>query len=73
MKPALHHDFQIDDYVSFLVAPDDRRFGTVVGVSTQHIIFTYIILLDIPMHVDDHDRPWRAVTMSGGQLELQDG
>jgi hypothetical protein len=70
LKPSLHHDFQIDDRVFFDIGSNKVCSGTITGIASQHIIFTYIITLDKPLTVDGYAKPWRTVTMPGGCLNL---
>ena len=70
MKPSLHYDFQIDDHVVFDIGSNKVCTGTITGIASQHIIFTYIITLDEPLTVEGHAKLWRTVTMPGGCLKL---
>lgn len=67
VKPGLHEDFKIDQRVSFDLN-GLKGTGTIVGVSFANIIFSYIILLDTPLQVPDYDKPWKAITLCGGDL-----
>jgi hypothetical protein len=68
MKPTLHREFQIDERVKFDVGPGVERSGTITGIAFQHVIFSYIITLDEPLYVPEHDKPWTTVVMPGGCL-----
>ena len=45
--------------------------GTVVGISSIHVIFTYIVLLDVPLTISYG--VVKAVVVSGPELESEDG
>jgi hypothetical protein len=69
MKPGLHRDFQIEEHVRFEIGPGIERTGRITGISSEHIVFIYIITLDEPLIVKGHDRPWTTVTIPGGCLK----
>ena len=46
-------------------------YGRVVGISSIHIVFGYIVLLDHPL--DTEYGPQCAVVVNGPQLESEDG
>lgn len=48
-----------------------KAFGTVVGVSSMHVIFHYIILLDEPFQAEFGEI--RALTVIGSELTSEDG
>ena len=68
MKPALHEDFEIDQKVT-IDLDGLKATGTIIGISSAHIIFSYIVLFDEPLKVPDYDKLWKAVTIFGGQLK----
>lgn len=69
LTPTFHEDFQIDQRVSFRISGEGPTLtGTIVGVSSVHIISFYIILLDEPYVVPEYNAPWRAVVMPGGEI-----
>ena len=70
LKPSLHYDFQIDDHVVFAVDPHTLCSGTITGIASQRIIFTYIITLDKPLTVEGYAKPWTTVPMPGDCLKL---
>ena len=45
--------------------------GTVVGVSSIHVIFTYIVLLDRPVQIEGEEM--RAIVVVGPDLRGLDG
>lgn len=46
--------------------------GTVVGISSMHVIFNYIVLLDEPKEDSDYGT-WKAISVSGTVLTGEDG
>ena len=63
-QPTLHKPIPMEARV---IVPHIDRVGTVVGISSMHVVFTYIVLLD---------EPWedqRAVVAHGPLLEGEDG
>ena len=69
--PALHDPFDIDQRIRLtrISKELDGVEGTIVGISMASLVYHYIILLDTPLTVKGHDRPWRAVSIPGGCLE----
>jgi hypothetical protein len=45
--------------------------GTVVGISSIHVLFFYIVLLDAPLQTPYGEQ--RAIAVSGSQLDSEDG
>lgn len=69
-KPTLHLEVPIGSRV--LIPTTYRndgksRAGTVIGVSSMHVIFTYIILLDEPIG------ECSGVAVNGPELDAEDG
>lgn len=50
---------------------DSERLGTVVGVSSVHVVFGYIVLLDEAIPTDYG--PARAIVMNGPEIETPEG
>lgn len=73
MKPTLHKPVPMNTNVRIPEGWFGHSVtGRVVGVSTMHVIFHYIVLLDKPY--DDNDfGVIQAVTVSGPDLESADG
>jgi hypothetical protein len=46
--------------------------GTVAGIAQIHVVFQYIIILDEP-YIDPSYGEMRAITVSGPELEGEDG
>lgn len=73
MKPTLHHPVPMNARV---IIPDYYgpfvKTGTVVGVASMHVVFTYIVLLDKP-HNDADFGLISAVVVNGAELEGVDG
>jgi len=71
-KPAMHEDFEINQRVIFDIdgSKELKGTGTIIGLATEHIFNTYIILLDLPMLVPEHKAPWRAIVVSGCSMKL---
>lgn len=69
MTPTLHKPIPMDSRVriqeSFL---GEETYGTVIGVSSMHVIFTYIVLLDSPRTADFGT--YRAVAVHGTELRV---
>jgi hypothetical protein len=68
LSPTLHEDFLINTRVSFDVGDGVRRFGVISGIGFQHIIFAYLITLDVPIHVPGWNTPWTVISLPGGLL-----
>ena len=69
-KPTLHREVPMESRVlipSTYRNDGKSRLGTVVGISSMHVIFTYIVLLDEPI------KDFRAVVVNGPELEAEDG
>jgi len=45
--------------------------GTVVGIASLHVIFSYIVLLDSPLQTEYGE--WKAIVVHGPSLETPDG
>ena len=75
MEPTLHKPIPMETRVRFPrgLNPNatDYQYGTVVGVASLHVLFTYIVLLDEPM--DSAEGRVRAVGVIGPLLESADG
>jgi hypothetical protein len=69
IKPMLHKEFLIDERVAFDFGDGSslKGTGTIVGIASMHVIFTYIVLLDRPLNVESFEN-WKAFTVPGGQL-----
>lgn len=71
-EPALHKPVPMDTRVRipahYLGKP---AVGTVVGVSSVHVIFTYIVLLDEA--VSSEYGKIRALSINGAELDSEDG
>jgi hypothetical protein len=72
MEPTLHLPVPMNSRVRI---PDTflggKATGTVVGVAMEHVIFTYIVLLD-----ESHQAPFgeiRAIVVPGPLLTSEDG
>lgn len=73
MKPTLHKSIPMNTAVRLPVDwLGHEATGVVVGVATMHVVFMYIVLLDVP-HQDKDFGEIRAVTVGGPQLESVDG
>lgn len=72
LKPTLHYPVPMNTRVRI---PDSylnrKSFGTVVGVSSSHIVFLYIVLLDEPFQADFGEI--RALSVIGSELVSEDG
>lgn len=78
MKPTLHLPIPLETRVRVIraffapIPREDRFVGTVVGIATMHVIFTYIVLLDTPWQDPDFGLT-RAIVVQGTGLESEDG
>lgn len=82
MKPTLHLPIPLETRVRVIrnfFGPstvtgkrEDKFVGTVVGIATIHVIFTYIVLLDTPSEDPDFGL-CRAIVVQGTGLESEDG
>lgn len=74
-EPALHKPIPLQTRVSIpknYIGPDRESYaGRVVGISSLHIIFTYIVLLDVP--VETEYGLTSAVCVSGAELMNEQG
>lgn len=75
LTPALHRPVPMNSRVlvpsNYLGRPEAdlaSRTGTVVGISSMHVIFTYIVLLDIPYNDPDYGE-MKALAAPGSELE----
>jgi hypothetical protein len=48
-NPAFRVTFNVDDHIQFNITNQIRGTGTVLGLALDHIIKTYIVLLDEPI------------------------
>ena len=72
-QPTLHHPVPMGARVKVPAIYDTPpQEGTVVGVASMYISFTYIILLDNPV-VDPDFGEIKAITKQGQDLEGVDG
>ena len=76
IQPRLHEPFLINSRVklSHHFSQDKKTpiFGTIAGIASMDVSFTYIILLDKPIEVSYVCGPNQvtAVAVNGTQLEL---
>jgi hypothetical protein len=73
MKPSLHKPVPMESRVivpKHYLDRDDVK-GTVVGVASMHVIFTYIVLLDEP--IDTEYGTCRAIVVNGPELRGENG
>lgn len=68
IPPALHPDYEIDQRVLCDLGDGRKVSGSIAGVGFQHIVCSYIVILDEPMLVEGWDQPWKAIVIPGGQL-----
>ena len=66
-KPSMHEDFDVGlrVVVGREVHPG-LLTGTIAGIASMHVMFTYIVLLDTPIPMDGET--WSAITVSGCSL-----
>ena len=73
--PTMHKPVPINSRVKIpnYYSKDKNKnfFGTVVGISSMHVIFTYIVLLDEFLESEFGDL--KAVVVHGTELESEDG
>lgn len=71
-QPTLHKPVPMGARVK-LTAPyvQDEAYGEVVGISSTHVIFNYIVLLDKP--VESPYGTIRALSVVGSHLEGENG
>lgn len=69
--PTLHYEIPIGTRVTVGQPYCSERNGTIVGISSCHVIFTYIVLLDEP--VDSVYGQMRAIAVNGPELSSEDG
>lgn len=63
--PSIHEDFQMGAKVVVdKSAHPDGLQGEIIGIATKHVFFTYIVLLDHPLTMDD-GLAHKAITMPG--------
>jgi hypothetical protein len=74
MKPTLHKPVPMGTRVRLPKHYDllSCNTGEVAGVASQHVIFQYIVILDVPFESDSLGI-CKAVTCTGGELESEDG
>ena len=74
-EPALHKSIPLQTRVivpeNYLGSDRDSYAGRVVGISALHIIFTYIVLLDVP--VETEYGLTSAICVSGTELMNEQG
>ena len=74
MNPTLHNPVPMESCVSipkYYSNSGERILGTVVGISSMHVIFQYIVLLDEPLKTPEGTV--RAVVVNGPELVGEDG
>jgi hypothetical protein len=56
-KPTMHPDYPIGLRVMVKIAPENNEqfVGTITGVASAHIVFTYIITLDKPLTLPGYE------------------
>lgn len=70
LKPTLHEEFHVGDEVEISDIPYVSH-GTIVGIATSHVVFSYIIELPKPISVPNYPgQDWKCVIVFGGQLKL---
>lgn len=67
-KPTMHEDFQMET----AVVVDETVYpgaitGTIIGIALMHVIFHYIVLLDVPIEVEGET--FRGISVSGTLLK----
>jgi len=74
-QPTLHKPIRMNSRVIVpeMYLGENRKSysGTVVGISMQHVIFTYIVLLDEPSTYDGEEI--KAIVVPGPDLRGADG
>lgn len=68
--PTMHTDFPMESRVRVSIHyPIDQCpcIGTIVGIASLNIIYSYIILLDEPITI--HGETYRAISVPGNQLD----
>lgn len=77
LHPTLHRSFKVGDRVRIKnMGPEvDGRTGTITGISSVHVIFGYILTLDVPLKAPEAHpgEDWTTVSIFGGCLELCEG
>lgn len=68
LEPSLHKTIPLNTRVSI---PLINRVGLVVGISSMHVIFHYIVLLDEEYEIPEGKV--KAVAVSGTELWSEDG
>lgn len=72
LQPSLHKPIPMNSRV---VVPAHYLgkgvSGRVVGISSMHVIFIYIVLLDVP--IDSEYGRMEAISVSGSELNGEDG
>jgi hypothetical protein len=67
IKPSMHKEFAINERVAFEEG-SVKGTGTIIGIASVHVFFTYVILLDNPLKLEGFEN-WRGIVMSGCQLK----
>lgn len=74
-QPTLHKPVPIGTRVripeNYYKEKNKLRFGTVAGIASMHVIFTYIIILDELL--DSEFGELKAVVVNGPELISEDG
>jgi len=70
MVPSLHSEFFVGERVDFSALGLPVSTGTILGIATCHVVFTYIVGIDPPIPIGDPHRPvpWQAIVLVGGYL-----
>lgn len=70
LKPTLHEEFHVGDEVLVSDIPGVER-GTIVGIATCHVVFSYIVELPKELPVPNFPgKAWKCVSVVGGMLKL---
>lgn len=75
MAPTLHKPVPMGSRVyipEYFSSKRKKLAGTVVGVASLHVIYTYIVLLDEPLASEEFGEV-KAVVVNGPELEGIDG
>ena len=67
--PKMHKEFMLNERVTYKIhrESDEKFVGTIVGVSSIHVINIYIVLLDEPLTLPGYEG-WRAIAIPGTEL-----
>jgi hypothetical protein len=74
LAAKLKRTFEVDDRIQFNMDGVIRGTGTVLGLALDHIIKSYIIMLDEPLYTYDpkgnkSEKPQRAILVSNTLME----